>query len=422
MASSADAPLPAADRRILRGLAARVREIAEDPVMAERRRLWLLHNARRGERPMILAETWGAADELVPVAALQCADPWARGLERGFLMTIFRFERVRDDSVVPPFLDYNWHVAIGDYGVQAVRQRGDSGGAMGSYRWDAPIKDLDRDFGRLHPRTVSADREATVRARDRLHDVLGDILPPRLRGGFWWTMGLTWQAIDLIGLEGLMLAMCDKPAGLHRLMAFLRDDHLRVAEWLEREGLLTLNNEADYVGSGGMGYTRDLPQPDHAPGAPARLKDLWVLSESQETVGVSPAMFAEFVFPYQLPIVERFGLCYYGCCEPVHSRWDSLGRIPNLRTASVSPWCDQQVMAAALGDRVIFARKPNPALVSRGRFPEDEIRADVRRTLDVARGCTIEFALKDVHTLAGDPTRPGRWCDIVREEIDARRA
>ena len=65
--------------------------------------------------------------------------------------------------------------------------------------------------------------------------MFGDILPVRIRGGFWWTLGMTWTAIELIGLENLMLSMFDNPAGLHRLMAFLRDDHLAFASgWSAR--------------------------------------------------------------------------------------------------------------------------------------------------------------------------------------------
>ena len=52
------------------------------------------------------------------------------------------------------------------------------------------------------------------------------------------------------------------------------------------EGLLTLNNEGDYIGLGSRGYTSGLPGDGYTAGSPARLRDLWVLSESQETVGV----------------------------------------------------------------------------------------------------------------------------------------
>lgn len=167
--------------------------------------------------------------------------------------------------------------------------------------------------------TVSAaDREILRRAAEQKMAVAGDPVNRARRDA--------WLAIDLIGLENLMLAMYDNPAGLHRLMAFLRDDHLAFARWLEREGLLSLNNENDYIGSGSEGYTRDLPQPGWQPGDPVRLKDRWVLSESQETVGVGPELFEEFIFPYQLALAREFGKCYYGCCEPVNNRWVELAR------------------------------------------------------------------------------------------------
>jgi hypothetical protein len=145
-------------------------------------------------------------------------------------------------------------------------------------------------------------------------------------------------------------------------------------------------------------------------------KDLWGLSESQETVSVSPAMFEEFVFPYQLPVISRFGLSYYGCCEPVNNRWHIIKQIPNLRRVSVSPWADEEAMAANLGHEYIYCRKPNPAYVST-KWDEALIREDLRNTLTLTKGQPVEFALKDVHTLAHEPWRLGRWCDIAREEI-----
>jgi hypothetical protein len=222
----------------------------------------------------------------------------------------------------------------------------------------------------------------------------------------------------LIGLENLMLYMYDNPAGLHRLMSFLRDDHLAFTQWLEREGLYSLNNANDYIGSGSMGYSRDLPHPDSVPGAPVRRKDLWCLSESQETVGVGPDLFEEFIFPYQLSLTEQFGKCYYGCCEPVNNRWHVLKRMPNLARVSVSPWANEAFMASACGRQVVYSRKPNPTLISTGTFDENAIRADLRKTLNTARGCRIELIMKDVHTLDNQPERLPRWVQLARETID----
>jgi hypothetical protein len=199
-------------------------------------------------------------------------------------------------------------------------------------------------------------------------------------------------------------------------MAFLRDGTIARLEYLEREGLLCLNNRGEYVGSGGFGWTRELPRPDFT--GTVRLKDLWGMAESQETVCVSPAMFEEFVFPYQLPILERFGLTCYGCCEPVHSRWHIIRRIPNLRRVSVSPWCDVEAMAENLQDRYILSLKPNPSYLGGRVFEEEAARRELREKLARARGCRVEIIMKDCHTIGQDPERVRRWVEIAREESE----
>ena len=410
---------PQSDIDILRRMAERKAQIARDPLNLERKDLWYKHDAGTDGRPMVLAEVGGVMNEALPESTLQCKDPWARGVERGLQSELYQFDVLKDDHVVEPFINTNWRVQASGYGVQAEQHRADNAGRLGARRWDWPIKDLDRDFGKLHPRTFAVDRAGTLAEKEKLEKVFGGVLPVRIRGGFWWTQGMTIVAIDLIGLENLMLAMYDNPQGLHRIMAFLRDDHVAYALWLEKEGLLTLNNENDYIGSGSMGYTRELPQRGAKAGAPARLKDQWVLSESQETVGVGPVQFEEFIFPYQLSITERFGKCYYGCCEPVHTRWHILKRMPNMARVSISPWADEAFMAAEMGAKYVYSRKPNPALISTEKFDEAAIRADIRRTLTAAKGCRVELVMKDVHTLNNEPARLARWVQIAKEEAGA---
>lgn len=409
--------IPVADIKILQALARRKRDLARDPLNLERKELW--YRLDRGEpcRPMILAEHGGIRDARAPVseAQLACTDPWARRVELSLRGDLYQFETLRHDRVVEAELRVGWRVKASDYGVKATVHRVDDYAGMGSRTWDPPIKDLDADFHMLRPRTFSVDREATLAQKAKLEAILGDILTVRIRGGFWWTFGLTIVAIDLIGLEPLMLAMYDNPKGLHRLMQFLHDDHLAFAQWLEREGLFTLNNENDYIGSGSQGYTHDLPRPGLTPGAPARMQDLWLLLESQETVGVGPEQFAELIFPYQASLARRFGKVYYGCCEPVHTRWHVLKELPNLARVSVSPWADEAMMARELGDRYVYSRKPNPTLISTERFDEAAIRADLRQTLTVARECRLEIVMKDVHTLRDDPSRLPRWVQLARD-------
>ena len=407
-----------ADIDILRRLAERVKAISESPANEERRRAWYALDAGEADRVMILAEVSGVCDRIHPLpgAICKCAGEWARGVEYGLRAAIWQFEELQDDHVVEPVINTNWKVSASNYGVDVVMHHGDSGTPLGARSWDSPLRDLDKDFDKLHLRTFSVDRGASLDEKARLETVFDEILTVRMRSMHYWTMGMTWPAIELIGLEGLMMAMYDNPTGLHRLMAFLRDDHLAFSGWLEREGLYSLNNENDYIGSGSVGYTRSLPQADWKPGSPVRARDLWVLSESQETVGVGPQQFEEFIFPYQRTLVDKFGKCYYGCCEPVHNRWHILKRLPNLARVSVSPWADQEFMAGALGRNCVFSRKPNPTLISTSVFDEDAIRADLRQTLDIARDCRLEIIMKDVHTLNNEPARLPRWVHLAREE------
>ncbi len=409
------------DIETLRDLAREHVDIAGLPANVDRRDLWYRHNDLEESRPLVLIESFPATDEYVTDADLLCEKKWARGVERWFRVQKCHYEKVDDDDVIEPFFNVNWRVSTSDYGVKVDMRyspgREGEGVVDGSAVWEPALEDVDRDFQKLTPRTFSVDREGTLAWKWHLEEAFGDILPVRIRGGFWWTTGMTIQAIKFTGLENLMLMMYDNPDGLHRVMGFMRDDQIAFAEWLEREGLLSLNNENDYIGSGSRGYTRELPKDDWDAGGPVRLKDLWVLSESQETVGVGPSQFEEFIFPYQKAVTDRFGLLYYGCCEPVHSRWDVIRKFENLRGISVSPWCDEDFMAEALGRDYVYSRKPNPTLISTSQWDEDAIREDVRTTLKAAKGCNIEIVMKDVHTLAGEPWRAGRWVALAREVI-----
>ena len=90
-------------------------------------------------------------------------------------------------------------------------------------------------------------------------------------------------------------------------------------------------------------------------------------------------MFAEFVYPYQRPLMERFGLNCYGCCEPLDLRWHVVKDTPGLRRVSVSPWANVEAMAQNLQDRFVFSYKPQPADLATGIMHEDRIRAGLRR-------------------------------------------
>ena len=143
--------------------------------------------------------------------------------------------------------------------------------------------------------------------------------------------------------------------------------------------------------------------------------------DSQETVGISPAMFEEFIFPCYRKIAEQFGLLSYGCCEPVDPIWDScISKLPNLRKVSISPWCNEEFMGERLrGGRVIYQRKPSPNFLGVDPVLDEEaFRQHIRKTLLAARGCKLEITQRDVYTIHHNIPKARRYVEIIREEIE----
>ncbi|MEI6809771.1 MAG: hypothetical protein WCN95_13700, partial [bacterium] len=287
------------DRDILLGLATRVRQIADSPRNQELKRRWYAHDECKGERPLLLTETDGGLQMVLPDFQPRCREDWAKGQEYGLINTLCHVETIGDDWPVDPRVRMGWHLKISDYGVPFHHTNPEAQDVRGAYHIDAVLQDLDTDFQKLKPRTYSVDRQSSLATKAFLEDFYKGILGVHMRGLPLWTLGMTGTAIQFIGLEGLMLKMYDQPEGLHRLMAFLSEQNLSLLRWLESENLLSLNNGDDYIGSGSRGYTHALPQPDAVPGGPIRIKDMWGLLESQETVSVGPDQYAEFVFPYE---------------------------------------------------------------------------------------------------------------------------
>lgn len=146
---------------------------------------------------------------------------------------------------------------------------------------------------------------------------------------------------------------------------------------------------------------------------------LWIYGDMafKTATMCSPAMFDEFVLPYQKPLLEKFALNYYGCCEQLEQRFEKVERgVPRLRRVSVAPHAHQRKLAEQIAGRYVFCRKCDPVPVCVG-FNEEAIRADIRHTLDAARGQAFELIMKDTHTVEREPWRLARWVEIAREEI-----
>jgi hypothetical protein len=399
------------DKAILKDLAKRLHELANRPEERDKIELWTNHNDLKETRPLVFCDPENGWNEIVLEQDLKCQSSLGQDWEVILKKEIVWATDMGDDRVALAMFDVPYVAKESDWGMHEKKIGGDHGGA---YTWEAPLKDF-ADMDKMHFPQITVDYAATEYMRNLAEEIFGDYLEVRVKHAWWWTLGLTWTLVNLRGLEQVMFDMYDYPQEMHKLMAYLRDGHLAKLDFLERNGLLPDNTAGTYVGSGGFGWTNELPQEGFDPDK-VRLKDMWGFGESQETTSVAPDMFAEFILPYQMPILEKFGLNCYGCCEPLNQRWDYIKKIPNLRRVSVSPWADIDVMAQQLENKYVFSYKPNPAHLAVANLDEDLARESLRDVIRKTKGCRLEIIMKDNNTLGGNPQNAYRWVQIAKEE------
>lgn len=405
------------DRQILRGLAVQVAEIACRPIMAERRNLWYLHNALGATRPLILCDPENGWNEIITDDQILCSNSIARHWECHFRKQIFWGDQMNDDYVVEAIFELPyvyqetpWTLAGLEHPVTLHQTQADGG----AYHIDTVLDDYAKIDQIVRPE-LTIDFAKTNVLLELARELFAGLLTVRTNTPWFWSFGLTDEFAFLRGMENLLYDFYDEPESVHAVMEILTQGTLDRFEYLQANNLFALNNDGTYVGSGGMGYTRELPAPDFS--GQVRMQDMWGLSESQITIGVSPDMFAEYIYPYQKRIMDRFGLMCYGCCEPMDDRFDIIKASANLRRVSVSPWAKKSLMAEKLGANYVFSMKLSPSPLALPQLDENLVRQELRENLALTRNNRVELIMKDNHTLGKNPRNLTRWVEIAREEI-----
>jgi len=403
-----------ADVSILRELAKRYAEIAAKPVQDERRELWRKHNSLVRTRPLLYVG-WFAAWHEAPESRLQCQDPFYQQHER-FLRQVLFQDTLDDDSILEPWITQRASVVTPPDGLWGLPVKHSPKTAeRGSWKFDPSIVELEDAERMVSPHHV-IDEEATERNVARLHDALGDILPvavdrsPAYSG---WNADISTLLAQLRGLEQLMLDMMDHPAWLHGVLKFMSDAILATHEEAEAAGDWRLCNHANQAAP----YAQELPDPSPGPEPVPRSK-LWVFFAAQEYTLISPAMHDEFLLRYQLPIMAKFGLAAYGCCEDLTRKIDMLRQVPNLRRIAVTPVADVARCAEQIGTDYVFSWRPNPSQMICCGFDPDLIRRVIRDGMEASKGCHVDITLKDVETVEGKPGNLREWVKLVRSITD----
>ncbi len=397
------------DKKTLRELAKRYLGACAQPAQTERRDLWRRHNSLKKTRPLIYVRAF--AWEEMPQSRLVCEDPFARHYEDFFRSHLF-WNTLEDDSIFEPWVTVSathTHNGWGLFGERRYSQE-----SHGSYKEDYPLKDL-ADTEKLQIPRHGIDERKTSEDVARLSEAIGDIITINVdRGPAYrmWTGDISTDLGHLRGIEHFMMDMMDHPEWLHRLVKFMSDGILKTHQEAESKGdwgLCAHQNQA-------MSYAEELEDPKANVNAVTRDR-LWGYMAAQEFTAVSPAMHDEFLLQYQLPILNKFGLVAYGCCEDLTRKIDMLRQVPNLRRIAVSPFADVAQCADQIGTDYVLSYRPSPAdMVSYG-YDQQRIRTILKRDLGACKDCHVDVTLKDVETVGNDPERVKQWVACTRQVI-----
>jgi hypothetical protein len=406
------------DRNILRRLAAQQAEIAALPVHKEKAELWRKLNDLEPVRPMVWINeiAWhemNVDDELT----LQCEDAWARQVEQSLRRLLYQWRHLPADMVVDDYITCPLIIHSTGFGlsedVDIVKT--DETSDVVSRHFHPHIVNPE-DVDKIKLSQVTYDRETTEAQYAALCDLFADILPVHKVGikGRWfapWDELIRWW-----GVEEAMRDLVDRPEMVEAAISRLVDAYLCELDQWEALNLLARNDDNTRIGSGGYGYTSALPGPDYDTSHP-HTRNLWGCATAQIFGAVSPRMHWDFALKHELRWLQRWGLTYYGCCEPLDVKMGILRRIPNLRKVSTSPWVNIERAVEEIGRDYVMSRKPNPAVLATDVFNPDVARADLTVFLDCARGCQVEIILKDISTVRYDPQRLWAWEKIAMDVV-----
>lgn len=410
----------AGDRSILRELGAAYSEVAALPVQQEKIRLWRRLNGLDPVRPMVMIDQvcWHEMEAAYPNdLVLQCADPEARDYERFLRRTLFQLRHFPADLVVEPFLPVVKSFENTGFGVRTQEQIAvtDPNNSVVGHRYQNQFA-RDEDLDRIQTPQVTADPEATARRVMQAREIFDGVLEVRAVGVTpyisLWDPISTWM-----GVEEALLALVDRPDFVHEMLRRMTEGYLALLDQLEAQGLLY--GPQPWIHCTGA-WCDELPAAGYDPEHP-RTHDMWMFGLAQMFSTVSPDTFREFEVEYTCRLCERFGLVYYGCCDPLDDKIKEVELLPHVRKISMSPWVRQERGAEAIGRRYVFSRKPSPALVATDRFDGEAVRRDLRETIRICAryGCSLELILKDISTVRYEPQRLFEWSRIALEEVGA---
>lgn len=414
--SQVEASFTQAEKDVIRELAKKYMELAALPINAERIARMMDSNGLKPGRPIVwLHEIPWNEMNIDDALTLRCQHDFARQIEGWLRVSLYRWQYIQADTVLLPY--YAIEKAFLNTGIGITVQEHtivkDQSNHIISHKYEDQLDTLEKVEALKEP-VLTAYPERDIENMSMAQELLGGILPVKLTGHAVYYA--PWDDISRMrGVEPLLIDLWDRPELMHRTIE--RFSSFAASRFAQMEALGLLEWDIPHLHCTPP-YVRDLPSPDFD-GTHVRMKDMWMRATAQIFSSISPDMHEEFDLSYTRPLMERFGLGYYGCCEPLDRIIPALTKIKNLRKVGVPPWANVESCAEQLGSSYVVARKPNPAHVA-GTFNEEAVRQETIQTVEAClrHGCAYELVLKDISTVSYQPQNLIRWVQVVESVLD----
>lgn len=403
------------EKAVLRKLGEEIAQIASLSIHKQKAALWTNLNDLKSKRPMVWINEipWNEMnvnDELT----LRCEHPWARDLETRLRRTIYQWKHMPGDMIVNDYIECPLIIHSTDFGIveDVDIVKTDESSEIVSRHFKIQIEEPE-DIEKIKIPVITYDKEATEYSYQAMKEIFDGIIPVKKVGQthIWFT---PWDyLIRWWGIQEAMMDLVLRPEMVHDIYEKMVTAWMTELDQFVEQNLLSLDCNNTRIGSGGYGYVSDLPGKDFNPEY-IKPHNMWGCSNAQIFSSVSPDMHWEFAVEHDLKWLNRWGLTYYGCCEPVDNKMHILRRIPNLRKVTVSPWNNSQKIIDAIGTDYVMSRKPNPAIFAESSWSPERAEAELRDYMDKTGGqCHVELIMKDISTVKYQPQRLWEWEKIA---------
>lgn len=412
------------DYGVLRALASELREISEKHSASNQEKLksWKDLNGLRPSRPMFMIDQipWNEMninDELT----LQCEDNRLRLMESDLRRQIYRHRHMPDDRIILPEIRIPKIILLNNYGIDSdvtYAEDKESEENVHGQAYNDQLQSED-DLVKIGIPTIEYKQKETAALEEMANEIFRDVIEVKMSGMLpnfhAWDNIVEWH-----GVNNTILDLLDRPEFMHKIIQRTLDSRLSLLDQLEARNLLDVGNPLIHCTGA---YSDELPGYEYGKEKHKDLdcttaKNMWTYGAAQIFSTVSPGMHDEFDIEYAKQWYERFGLGYYGCCEPLHDKIDIVRKLPNIRKISISPWADREKAASLIDGDYVMSLKPTPAIFACDMtWKEKDIVKDLEKAVRNAEkyNCNIELILKDISTVDNKPERLFRWAEIAKE-------